>query len=199
MHTHTHTHMQRHGPPTHIDKPAGACSTYEHTYTLSKYTCVYIHTHKHSHSAHAHVHTHTHSQRLDSPHCVPPYLRCGKWKTGWCLGGERGTADIGKNISSSSQALSAGRIGVLMAPHPHCRDSQIRPGVREERLPGLSAGGYDNITFSQPDSAGSSRLRQLRAGEKTAHRVRAPLAAWWSLGLEQIVQQGSWHLSNEWK
>lgn len=32
---------------------------------------------------------------------VPPYLRCGKWRTGWCSEGGRGTADSEKNISSS--------------------------------------------------------------------------------------------------
>lgn len=39
---------------------------------------------------------------------VPPYLRCGKWRTGWCSEGGRDTGDNGKNISSSSPVLANG-------------------------------------------------------------------------------------------
>lgn len=42
------------------------------------------------------------------PPGVPPYLRCGKWRRGWCSAGGRGTGDSGKNISSSSPMLADG-------------------------------------------------------------------------------------------
>lgn len=45
---------------------------------------------------------------LKPPAGVPPYLRCGKWRRGWCSEGGRCTGDSGKNISSSSPVLADG-------------------------------------------------------------------------------------------
>lgn len=71
------------------------------------------------------------------PPCVPPYtyLRCDKWRTGWCSGAGRCTGGSGKNISSSP-VLADGWRALRRGLHIRTAAatvSQRRPGERRGR------------------------------------------------------------------
>lgn len=76
---------------------------------------------------------------------VPPYLRCGKWRIGWCSEGGIGTGDNGKNISSSSPVLSDGwralRCGL------HIRTAAATASQRRNR--GVQGRGRGSLSAAQ--------------------------------------------------
>lgn len=104
--------------------------------------------------------------RGSPPSGVPPYLRCGKWRTGWCSEGGRGTGGNGKNISSSPvlavgwRALRCGlHIRTAAATASQRRTGEVREG-KEAAMSAAVQGGYDSIS---PDLV---ELRSDRWGAK---------------------------------
>lgn len=111
------------------------------------------------------------------PLSVPPYLRCGKWMTGWCSEGGRDTGDNGKNISSSSPVLAVGCSALRCGLHIRtaAADSQqerIRGGSGRGEKQALSAaqGAMTASLFSQAgrQAAGS----KLRGANTVSARLR---------------------------
>lgn len=104
---------------------------------------------------------------------VPPYLRCGKWRTGWCSEGGRGTGDSEKNISSSpvlEDGWRAMRLGLhIRTAAATAGQGMFRGGAGGERASVSAAReGYDSITFPRREAGctvqglvrpGSSLLR----------------------------------------
>lgn len=132
--------------------------------------------------------SHAQSKQLAAPWQplgVPPYLRCGKWRTGWCSEGGIGTGDNGKNISSSSPVLSGGwralRCGLHIrtaAATASQRGTRWGVGggrcVRDgKRLSVRGAGVYDSIT-SRRQTAQTGRRQapvKLRAARWSKRRT----------------------------
>lgn len=117
------------------------------------------------------------------PPASHPYLRCGKWRRGWCSEGGRGTGGNGKNISSSSPMLADGwralRCGlhIRTAAATASQRGTRRGCGRGERLSVRGAGGYDSITFfagrQRKQKAGSwLRGGKLRAGSGEGNSAR---------------------------
>lgn len=86
--------------------------------------------------------SHAQSKQLAAPLGVPPYLRCGKWRTGLCSEGGRCTADNGKNISSSPVladewgALRCGlHIRTATATVSQRWSGEVQEGGEEKKMP----------------------------------------------------------------
>ena len=129
------------------------------------------------------------------PPASHPYLRCGKWRRGWCSEGGRGTGGNGKNISSSSPMLADGwralRCGLhIRTAAATASQRGTRRGVREgrEALCPRRRGLWQHHFFSQADSAGKRQAAGSvggncapARGKETAHGVSAsPLPCRWS-------------------